>query len=189
MCIPLFPSQTLKDILVATGGRPGIGLWISADNGAQWTFYNIAAEHNRLIAPHDTPGVYIALLFLLVLASALWVWYVAQCTCFLYQSVSDALMMLHVTGRNGTTGLGYHPTLAAITSIASADVTPPQTTGYTGLSVVGEADPGDNTSYAVVVAYDRLANGWAGPSADGAWGVEDMVFTMRVHVNVEGIRP
>jgi hypothetical protein len=47
---------------------------------------------------------------------------------------------------------------------------PPQTSSYTGMAEAGDG--------ALVVSYDRLANGWAGPP--GAWGECDMLFTMRV---------
>ena len=46
----------------------------------------------------------------------------------------------------------------------------PETSSYTGLT---EAKDG-----AVVVSYDRLANGWVGPP--GVWGECDVPFTMRV---------
>ena len=42
---------------------------------------------------------------------------------------------------------------------------------------------GDSNSSVVVMTYDRLSNGWAGPSAKGAWGDTDMVFSMRVHIS------
>jgi hypothetical protein len=48
----------------------------------------------------------------------------------------------------------------------------PQTSSYTGLA---EASDG-----ALVVSYDRLANGWKGPP--GVWGECDTVFTMRVRL-------
>eukprot|EP01052_Picozoa_sp_SAG31_P066817 SAG31_NODE_25612_length_458_cov_0.654596_1_plen_116_part_01 len=83
-----------SDVLVATSGRPGIGLWVSSDGGGEsWQFYNLAAIHNGLLPRPLLPG------------------------------------------RNGTTALGFHPTVANISSIRSPDVTPPQTTGYTGLSL------------------------------------------------------
>ena len=54
----------------------------------------------------------------------------------------------------------------------------PQTSSYTGLA---EASDG-----AMVVSYDRLANGWKERTWNGTvlepgcWGNEDVVFTMRV---------
>lgn len=36
-------------VLVATSGRPSIGLWHSGDGGEQWTFVNVAATHNALL--------------------------------------------------------------------------------------------------------------------------------------------
>lgn len=86
--------------------------------------------------------------------------------------------------------MGYHPTLANISSCMQTgeaaagsfckDVSPPQTTGYTGLVLVEDTAAGGAV---VVVTYDRLADGWAGPSPGGAWGDTDMVFSMRVHVS------
>lgn len=55
----------------------------------------------------------------------------------------------------------------------------PQSSSYTGLA---EASDG-----AIVVSYDRLANGWKdrtwlknGTLAPGCWGSADVVFSMRV---------
>ena len=122
-----------NDILVATSGRPGIGLWVSVDGqGESWRFFNLAAVHNGLLPRPLLPG------------------------------------------RNGSTALGFHPTVANVSEFGSEDVNPPQTTGYTGLTRLDDCT--------VVVAYDRLADGWAGPSAHGAWGAVDMVWSMRVHV-------
>ena len=50
----------------------------------------------------------------------------------------------------------------------------PQTSSYTGLV---EADDG-----ALVVSYDRIANGWHGPP--GVWGDADTLFTMRVSLEI-----
>jgi sialidase-1 len=135
-----------NDVLVASSGRPGIGLWVCADGvGDAWEFYNLAAVHNGLLQRPVAPG------------------------------------------RNGSSAMGYHPTLANISScyLSKAagvcnDVTPPQTTGYTGLVAVQDAASGGSV---VVVTYDRLSNGWLGPSVGGAWGEMDMVFSMRVRVD------
>lgn len=51
----------------------------------------------------------------------------------------------------------------------------PQTSSYTGLA---EAADG-----AVVVSYDRIANGWKGPP--GVWGDCDTLFTMRIRLGVQ----
>ena len=56
------------------------------------------------------------------------------------------------------------------------------TIGYTGLATV-PSKTGDGNSFVVVMTYDRLSNGWAGPSAKGAWGDTDMAFSTRVHVS------
>jgi hypothetical protein len=80
-------------------------------------------------------------------------------------------------GRNGTSLLGFHPMLANVSALNSPQPRPEQTTSYTSLAAIG-----DNI---VVVVYDRLANGPAGPMAwGGAWGVEDMVFSMRIRVEL-----
>jgi hypothetical protein len=146
-----------NDVLVASSGKPGIGLWVSADGlGEEWKFHNIAAIHNGLL-PRPCP-----------------------------------------IGRNGASAMGYHPSLANISSCngntaglspppvaetpggVCIDVGPAMTTGYTGLAAV----PSDSSNSSVVVlTYDRLSNGWAGPSAKGAWGDTDMVFSMRVHIS------
>ena len=121
------------EVLVATSGRPGIGLWVSADGaGDAWEYYNLAAVHNGLLPRPLLPG------------------------------------------RNGTTALGFHPTVANISSFHSPDVSPPQTTGYTGLTSLGCGPL--FKSCVVVVAYDRLAAGWAGPSPGAAWGESDSEY-------------
>jgi hypothetical protein len=138
----------------------GIGLWVCADGlGDVWEFYNLAAIHNGLL-PRPSPIV-----------------------------------------RNGTSAMGYHPTLANISSCYQSplptgtcnDVTPPQTTGYTGLVAVQDTDSTTgaaavtggvkSSGSVVIVTYDRLSNGWAGPSAGGAWGDTDMIFSMRVRID------
>ena len=66
------------EVLVATSGRPGIGLWVSVDGaGDAWEYYNLAAIHNGLLPRPLLPG------------------------------------------RNGTTALGFHPTVANISSFHS----------------------------------------------------------------------
>jgi hypothetical protein len=40
---------TTKGLLVLTGGRPGIDMWVSRD-GSMWSRFNLAAEHNKLMA-------------------------------------------------------------------------------------------------------------------------------------------
>jgi hypothetical protein len=129
------------EILVASSGRPGIGLWVCADGvGDSWEYFNLAAVHNGLLPRPLLPG------------------------------------------RNGTSAMGFHPTVANISKFSSPDVSPPQTTGYTGLTTVGCGPL--FSSCVVVVTYDRLADGWAGPSAHAAWGSSDMVYSMRVHIAV-----
>lgn len=49
------------------------------------------------------------------------------------------------------------------------------TTSYTGMAVLDDAD-------AILVSYDRLANGWHYPP--GPYGTEDRVFTMRIHIDL-----
>ena len=114
-----------NDVLVASSGRPGIGLWVCVDGvGNAWEFYNIAAIHNGMLPRPLLPG------------------------------------------RNGSPARGFHPTVANISTFGSPDVSPPQTTGYTGLTEVGCGAA--HTTCTVVVAYDRLANGWA-----PGWGLGD----------------
>ena len=39
-------------VLALSSGRPGLGLWVSADgSGDSWVFTNVAKEHNRHFAP------------------------------------------------------------------------------------------------------------------------------------------
>jgi diketogulonate reductase-like aldo/keto reductase len=59
------------------------------------------------------------------------------------------------------------------------DIMPRQTTGYTSVTLLSHTG---NTS-TLVVAYDRLSNGWKGPTAGARWGGSDRVFTMRVHIS------
>ena len=53
---------------------------------------------------------------------------------------------------------------------AAEKVDPSQSTSYTGMVAVGPDE--------VLISYDRLANGWAGPP--GPWSDEDMVFCVRL---------
>ena len=41
---------TSTGVLVLTGGRPGIDMWASNDKGDHWIRFNLAVEHNRLMA-------------------------------------------------------------------------------------------------------------------------------------------
>jgi|EP01043_Picozoa_sp_COSAG02_P077234 hypothetical protein len=60
---------------------------------------------------------------------------------------------------------------------AGRAVPEPQTSSYTGLA---EAADG-----ALVVSYDRIANGWRGPP--GVWGNFDAMFTMRVRLQAHDV--
>ena len=110
-------------IVVLTGGRPGINLWASADEGVSWERFNLAKVHNGLVAN---------------------------------TSLQYDAQVVNASGPRDHTAL---PT--------------PQTSSYTGLV---EADDG-----ALVVSYDRIANGWHGPP--GAWGAADTLFTVRVSLS------
>jgi hypothetical protein len=48
------------------------------------------------------------------------------------------------------------------------------TTSYTALLPLS----GDTA----LVSYDRLSNGWTGPTAGGVYGASDVVYTMTVRV-------
>ena len=62
---------------------------------------------------------------------------------------------------------------------------PRQTTGYTALTAVEH----EGNRSTVVVSYDRLSNGWAGPAPGAKWGAEDRVFTMRVAIDAGSGKP
>ena len=40
-----------SNLLILTGGRPGLFLWVSSDLGNSWETKNIAALHNQLVQP------------------------------------------------------------------------------------------------------------------------------------------
>jgi hypothetical protein len=93
-------------LILLSGGRPGIFLWVCSDeNGERWEPWNLAAHHNALVRD---PALHYA--------------------------------------------------------------EPPQTTSYTGMTALGPDE--------VLLCYDRLANGWAGPP--GPSGDADVVFTVRL---------
>ena len=78
----------------------------------------------------------------------------------------------------------------AVVNASSVTSTPPITKAYTGLAFVGceAAAATSKTSKVsaagctVVVSYDRLSNGNAGPDPPGPHGPVDAAFTMRVTV-------
>jgi hypothetical protein len=48
-------EQLSNGVIVATSGRPGLGMWWSTDgHGDNWTFANLAGEHNRLLPNEPT---------------------------------------------------------------------------------------------------------------------------------------
>jgi hypothetical protein len=68
----------------------------------------------------------------------------------------------------------------AVVNASSKPSYPALTKAYTGLETVG--CDGDTGTCTVVVSYDRLANGNAGPDPPGPHGSLDAAFTMRVAV-------
>ena len=77
----------------------------------------------------------------------------------------------------------------AVVNATSVTSTPPITKAYTGLAFVGceaaatsKASNLSATGCTVVVSYDRLSNGNAGPDPPGPHGPVDAAFTMRVTV-------
>ena len=65
----------------------------------------------------------------------------------------------------------FSPVVANASGPAAPHLHAAQTPAYTGLAETADG--------ALVVSYDRLANGWLGPP--GAWGDCDTLFSMRVH--------
>ena len=118
-----------EGLLVLTGGRPGLYLWVSADFGGTWSQFNLAIEHNRLVQTTPTAT-----------------------------NISELLYGSEVVGCQNYT-------------CPRAD--PPATSSYTGIAFAGDG--------ALVISYDRLSNGWAGPP--GVWGSFDALFTMRVQLS------
>ena len=55
-----------------------------------------------------------------------------------------------------------------------------ETTSYTGMAIVDSSPDQRNTT--VLISYDRLANGWAGPP--GPNGKADVVFSVRLHLDL-----
>eukprot|EP00041_Stephanoeca_diplocostata_P023748 m.589619 g.589619 ORF g.589619 m.589619 type:complete len:462 (+) comp22372_c0_seq3:80-1465(+) len=118
-------DEAIPFVLLLSGGRPGIFLWVSTDGGMTWDGHNIAEVHNA---------------------------------------------KLNGTGHNAD--WMYSAAVVNVTSPKDARANPPQTSSYTGLTVAEDG--------AVVLSYDRLANGWSGPP--GKWGACDSLFSMRMHV-------
>lgn len=68
------------------------------------------------------------------------------------------------------TELLYDRSVVGCQNYTCSTATPPATSSYTGVAFAADGS--------LVVSYDRLANGWAGPP--GKWGEFDALFTMRV---------
>jgi hypothetical protein len=151
--------------LVLTAGRPGIGLWLADGTTAgagpepsSWRFYNLAQEHNRLAA--------------------------AAASAAGSSSTPDP-------------GILYPAPELAVRNASSVPSSPAITKAYTGLEFIGcsaeqrlaSASLSDSASgggggggCTLVVSYDRLSNGDAGPDPPGPHGLVDAAFTMRVTV-------
>jgi hypothetical protein len=159
--------------LVLTAGRPGIGLWLADGTTAgagpepsSWRFYNLAQEHNRLAA--------------------------AAASAAGSSSMPDP-------------GILYPAPELAVRNASSVPSSPAITKAYTGLEFIGcsaeqrlaSASLSDSASAGagagtggggggggctLVVSYDRLSNGDAGPDPPGPHGLVDAAFTMRVTV-------
>eukprot|EP00040_Diaphanoeca_grandis_P002453 m.21716 g.21716 ORF g.21716 m.21716 type:complete len:356 (-) comp13512_c0_seq1:401-1468(-) len=108
-------------IVILTGGRPGIFLWVSNDVGATWQRFSITEKHNALVADPSLK----------------------------YDDEVTKADGPHVPRAN-----------------------PPETSSYTGVAISSDG--------ALIISYDRLANGWSGPP--GKWGNCDALFVMRVHI-------
>ncbi len=148
--------------LVLTAGRPGIGLWLAdgtmpgaGPEPSSWRFYNLAQEHNRLAAGGSS-------------------------------STPDP-------------GILYPAPELAVRNASSVPSSPAITKAYTGLEFIGcgaeqrlassplsDSVPagggGGGGGCTLVVSYDRLSNGNAGPDPPGPHGPVDAAFTMRVTV-------
>ena len=148
-------------LLVLSGGRPGIKLWVCADGaGESWQEIDIAREHNALVSAARP-----ALLF----------------TGKVTNVTSPFDGRAHPPATSSYTSIYEvfepQPQQQQHTGQWEARAT---STGTPGTGTPGST-PGTGTAGAtstIVVSYDRLANGWTGPP--GPWGDADTMLTMRI---------
>jgi 2,5-diketo-D-gluconate reductase A len=142
-----------NDVLVATAGRPGVNLWTCSDGRGENWTYHNVAAAHNAGLP----------------------------TSHNQPSTDNGAFTSNHSGSDED--WSYTPVYTGLRSEADHekchDILPRQTTGYTSVTLLSVAG---NTS-TLVVAYDRLSNGWKGPTDGARWGGLDRVFTMRVHVS------
>jgi hypothetical protein len=156
-------------VLALSSGRPGIGLWLSADGaGEAWEYYNIAAEHNRHAAA----------------AAAL---PAAAAAAAAGRGEDGGGRGASLPSAQQALSLPlFAKAVASVVNASSADINPTQTTSYTSLV---EVSPG-----VLVVSYDLLRVGcpigktekWC--QAKGGLGYDggrDYVFAMKVNVSIQ----
>jgi hypothetical protein len=159
------PSGRLLCVFRVAGRQP---FWMttSADEGASWA------------APSPMSGVWSVMPHLVALPSGLVLLSGGREGLFLWVAADGE-------GREWRrTDLAAHHNACVPESMrfaagyvgGQATVSPAPSTSYTGLLPIGPDE--------VLVAYDRLANGWKG--APGPYGEHDMVFCARVRVQRTG---
>jgi hypothetical protein len=93
-----------RDVLLVSGGRPGINVWASSDGGSAWTTYNVAEIHNSMIT-----------------AAGLDPAADAFCSAFVRQSAGTELGNATWSQSSGYTGLSRINNTAALLCYDSAD--------------------------------------------------------------------
>lgn len=152
--------------VVLTAGRPSIGLWVSAFDTTPptWHFTNVIQQHNArvTVAGHRYPDIEAAVQSV---TSPHYSGDINSTTC----NAADTCN----AGSTRNCADCPHNCTSCVYSCVQYDSTHcSSTTSYTGLALLD-----DET---LMLAYDRLANGFSGPP--GRLGDADFVFAMTVKI-------
>ena len=151
--------------VVLTAGRPSIGLWVSSFDTTppKWEFHNVIQVHNAKVteAAHMYPDIDAAVQNV---SSPHFSGEVDATTC-------NAAGTCNAGSARNCANCVHSCTQCTYTCVKSSPHCS-STTAYTGLTLLDEET--------LLLAYDRLANGWSGPP--GKLGTSDSVFTMTVKI-------
>ena len=143
--------------MVLSSGRPSLGLWIASfakgTTPHSWKFANIAKEHNAHVVQQGLK----------------------------FPTADAEVVNVTSVDNAGPAHRRYDRGSTSYTSLLLVDA---GGATHTFSNVPGDADSINERSSptaSLIVAYDRLAHGWAGPP--GPLGTDDYIFHMLVNVS------
>jgi hypothetical protein len=164
-------------VVLLAAGRPGVGLWVTADgHGDSWTYHNMAGVHNVLLAGNTLFSDDHALYTEPYATFSNWSfcgWATAGFDCNRTECLADGIV-LNRSQRNP-----YYPSgwPSAANPRCSQNWEADQSEGYFSLT---EAEPN-----VALLTYDQLSYGGIYPQEHRGRGKRDTVFAVRITVIVK----